>query len=253
MICNQSSNTLFHFTKDNPKHPGIKNIISILKTGFEPRRCKEDYNFIFSEPQPKENLIRYIPMVCFCDIPLSRAKIHMENYSNYGIGLKKKWGIENRISPVLYIPPIQKKTPLDDFHKSFFGRIAQILKMNKELDKYDNKNLFGILNMVKPCKGKLRKNGKDICFYDEREWRFLPDVPFNDLYKNRRKYYKKENFKNEPNLEFKSSDIKYIIVSQKDEISRIRNEIKQIDKYSPDEKESLCCKLISAKAIEEDF
>ncbi|MCZ7385732.1 MAG: abortive infection system antitoxin AbiGi family protein [Candidatus Methanoperedens sp.] len=250
MSDNQSSNTLFHFTKDSRKHPGLENIINILKTGFEPRFRKEDMNFLFSESPKREFLIRCIPMVCFCDIPLSRAKIHMENYSNYGIGLKKEWGIEKGISPVLYIPPIQSKI----FHKLFFGRIIQSLKTDKELDKNHKEILFGIFNMIKPYKGKLRKNGKEIVFYNEREWRFIPTIPYNTLYKNC--LNKKEKFndvlKREP-LDFQSSHIKYIIVSKQDEISRIWDEINKIEKYSLDEKKSLCTKLISAQAINEDF
>lgn len=244
MSINQSSNTLFHFTKDNRKHPGIENIISILKNGFEPRFCKEDLNFLFSEPPQEESIIRCIPMVCFCDIPLSHAKDHMDNYSNYGIGLTKEWGIENGINPVLYLSPIQKNN-----NNSFFERILQILKNTENRDEK-----FGIFNMIKPYEGKVRKNGKDIRFYDEREWRFLPNIPYNTSYRNCRNSNKKERFNKELKpLDFQSLDIKYIIVSNQDEMSRVWDEINKIEKYSSIEKKSLCCKVISAQTIEEDF
>lgn len=154
---------------------------------------------------------------------------------------------------------MQKGISADDFCKYLFGRIAQLLtnikkSSNKEFDQSYKENLFGILNMIKPIKGKLRRNGKDICFYDEREWRFLPTIPYNTLYKDCRYSYKRKKFnKKLKPLGFQSSDIKYIIVSQEDELSYIWDEIEKIEKYSSFEKKLLCSKVISAQAIQKDF
>lgn len=247
MSDNQSSNTLFHFTKNSKEHPGIKNIISILEKGFEPRLCKEDLNFIFKEYKNADFLIRYIPMVCFCDIPLKNAEFHMKRYSSYGIGLKKQWGLENGISPVIYVPPIPKKIN----HNSLFVRLIQIIDASENLEEK-----YGIFGMIKPYEGKfrMRKNGKPVHFYDEREWRFLHDPPYNTLYNKWRSKKKREKFyeKLKP-LEFQPSDIKYIIVSQEDEKSDIWDKIEKIEKYKPFEKKVLCSKVISAQEIQEDF
>ena len=86
-----SSNTLFHFTS------GIHRIISILKHGFfKPNLSLEDLSFLEIEEKVA------IPMVSFCDIPLSQTKAHMRVYGYYGIGLSKLWGKMNGVSPVLY-------------------------------------------------------------------------------------------------------------------------------------------------------
>ncbi len=141
-------------------------------------------------------------MVCFCDIPLSHAKNHMENYGYYGIGLNKDWGIKNSISPVLYAHQ----------ESEIIKNAAQISKVTKGFDK-DHKDdirvaLFRIFSMIKPYEGKLRKNGRIIRFYDEREWRFVP-YPWNISEKECRKYHKMKKLNDElPPLDFEPSDIR---------------------------------------------
>lgn len=76
-----SANTLFHFTNN------IDNIINILTNEFSPRYCMESFEFLGGC-----DLEIAIPMVCFCDIPLSQIKNHIENYGGYAIGLSKEWG-----------------------------------------------------------------------------------------------------------------------------------------------------------------
>ena len=113
---------------------------------------------------------------------------------------------------------------------------------------------FGVLNMIKPYKGQLRKNGKLIHFYDEREWRYLTTNPYNTSNKNGRNSNKKKQCNKElERLDFQGSDIKYIIVSKQEELSDIRGRICDLEKYSEVEKRSLGCKVISAQAIKEDF
>ncbi len=118
-------------------------------------------------------------MVCFCDIPLSHAKVHMKRYGKYGIGLSKDWGIKNKISPVLYA---HNKSEIFIYIAKLFSQVN-----NNE----DNIiHLQGIFSMVKPYKGKLQKNGKEIRFYDEREWRFVPRSSYSiskKIYNNPRK------------------------------------------------------------------
>ena len=86
-----SANTLFHFTKDS------NTLLSILSTKFYPRLCLEKNFFTVKEVGKIA-----IPMVCFCDIPLSQISEHVEHYGEYAIGLKKSWAIKNGITPILY-------------------------------------------------------------------------------------------------------------------------------------------------------
>lgn len=46
-----------------------------------------------------------IPMICFCDIPLTRAKFHSQNYGKYAIGYNKEFAQEifKGLNPVYYL------------------------------------------------------------------------------------------------------------------------------------------------------
>ncbi len=85
-----STSSIFHFTNDKEKLKGI------LKTNFKVSYCKETLQF------NNEGFIMHIPMVSFCDIPLSKAKNHIKSYGEYGIGLNKSWAVKNGLNPVLY-------------------------------------------------------------------------------------------------------------------------------------------------------
>lgn len=254
-----SSNTLFHFTNKR------KNVISILDFGFRPHYCLENLNFIFGDIPEQLELEEFkiaFPMVCFCDLTLSHTKNHMKNYGEYGIGLSKKWGIENKVSPVLYIHNASK---VFDAIKKIGGIVDE-----KHRDGVINDNLksiiFGhlheIYSMIKPYEGKLRneKIANIIRFYDEREWRFVPQgadgygmpkIDFSD--QTQLKKYNDEIWKKVV-IPFKPSDIKYIIVPKEKQIVSIIHEIERSkNNYSLDEKKLLCSRVISAEQIYEDF
>lgn len=89
-----SANTLFHFTKD------FSTLLSILKTKFYPRLCKERCLW-----EKSEDFIFAIPMVCFCDIPLSCISEHAAKYGGYAIGLKKL-GLLTRVLAQFYMSMI---------------------------------------------------------------------------------------------------------------------------------------------------
>lgn len=71
-----SAITLFHFTSN------IENLLGILTNNFYPRYCLEDHSAFFQELD-KEEAERAIPMVCFCDIPLSNIRKHISTYGRY--------------------------------------------------------------------------------------------------------------------------------------------------------------------------
>lgn len=83
-----SSTTLFHFTHE------FDTLVKILEEGLWPRYCVErDWG--------DKDLI--IPMVCTCEIPLSKMSFHQNKYGKYGIGLSKKWAKKKGFTPVLYV------------------------------------------------------------------------------------------------------------------------------------------------------
>ncbi|MBN1471996.1 MAG: hypothetical protein JW925_09460 [Syntrophaceae bacterium] len=91
-----STSTLFDFTAK------AEHLISILENEFRPRFCLEHRR----ELNPLESFLlndEAIPMVCFCDLPLSTIAPHLEFFGNYGLGLTKEWGIQNGLNPVMYM------------------------------------------------------------------------------------------------------------------------------------------------------
>lgn len=84
-----SSNSLIHFTKNK------STLCGILENDFKIKYCLETIN------AKRHQYIGAVPMVSFCDIPLSEVKDHIKKYGAYGIGLSKQWGIKNGLNPVL--------------------------------------------------------------------------------------------------------------------------------------------------------
>lgn len=130
---NISSNTLFHFSN-------WENLLSILENGFYPRFRTEKITFLKNIPFDVA-----IPMVSFCDIPLSQIKNHVRRYGSYGIGLTKSWGIYNGMNPVLYLKhdSVLAKN-LDNSLKSLGIFIALQEKRSEELKERHEKELKNI-------------------------------------------------------------------------------------------------------------
>lgn len=85
------TSSLFHYsgTLENLKH--------IISDGFKPNFCKETFNIF------EDVFCVGIPMVSFCDIPLTRSTTFKNRYKDYAIGLSKSWGLEKGLNPVLYV------------------------------------------------------------------------------------------------------------------------------------------------------
>lgn len=154
------ANTLFHFTKT------LDFLQGILANGFLPRYCLEDTRWIGVNFTP-------VPMVCFCDIPISRVGEHTSFYGSYGIGMTKEWALRNRLEPLIYTPPsgsvtrfLNELIDLDD---------DKLALVNEHLPIYTH--FRKITTLVKPLSGNMRmRDGlveKD--FYQESEWRYVPE------------------------------------------------------------------------------
>lgn len=254
-----SANTLFHFTKS------ISNLSNILTHTFSPKYCLEHISLI-----PEDNLDLAIPMVCFCDIPLSQIKDHVDTYGEYAIGLSKEWAMSNGISPILYL-----------YNNSFTHQILdKLFNAAFSLDKLEYSNsknvndssilsFFSLVFHTKPYIGKMWRDGKlkgNTTFYNEREWRFVPNISDLESFKARLSLRKDEyvieserkkyNAKLEAiKIRFTPNDIKYIIVSKESERLRMVEMIEgiKLGTYSTDEIKELNSKILSVEQIKEDF
>lgn len=240
-----SANTLFHFTNTQEK------ITSILRNEFYPRYSLEDLKPVLG---PGKEVA--VPMVCFCDIPLSQINNQTERYGKYAIGLNKEWGIRNKINPIIY-------TYSGALSATLFSNMRKALKSNTAKDDYIN-----LLCFTKPYKGKLWRHGryskKEVIFYDEREWRYIPKVDlkkeeipnflWKDEFLNEKTLKNKHKKLEKKKLSFRPKDIKYIIVEKENEIYDMVSEIRRIkNKFPYKEVEILITRIISMEHIREDF
>ena len=165
-----SSNTLFHFTCS------IEYLTNILSNEFRPHFCLENFSFIVENQSEYEELEFAVPMVCFCDIPLSQIGSHLSIYGNYGLGLSKEWGKRNGVAPVLYT-----------YGESLLAKNLQL--MVKSIKQEDNLKtsfrshlleiFYDLTCFVKPYEGDFFRKGKvisNVRFYNEREWRYIPKL-----------------------------------------------------------------------------
>jgi hypothetical protein len=177
-----STTTLFHYTKS------LARIKHILKDGIRATYCKEKI---------LENIFG-IPMISFCDIPISRTGLHREKYGNYAIGLDKEKALANRtlkglLNPVIYcasqglansiVAFLREGESLDcltesiynDFNnpdaqifehiKPSFEKIASIKSTQYKFLAYD------ILAYTKHYSGEHK--WKKVIYYNEHEWRVV--------------------------------------------------------------------------------
>ena len=244
---NPKSNTLFHFTKN------VITLQSILKNGFWPRYCQEDVSLL---TQDQFDFISF-PMVCFCDIPLSRIEDHVGFYGRFGLGMSRKWAEQNGLNPVLYLPTSNTLS-------------KQLLKLNefshKLPDAYRNKSLVTnryIYAHTKPGRGTMIVAGvpakKD--FYNECEWRFVATHVEIDAYLTKLKHEKDDVLDKANNLtrehcmlSFDPGDVRYIFVELDSDIPSMMNFIQsELDGHSGAALKILSSRVLSLESLNGDL
>ena len=169
-MSNLSSYSLFHFTSS------YNDLESILQNGLE-------YRWV-AEKLPTPGLAYLIPMICFCNIPLSMIEEHVDWYGKFAIGFKRSALRALGASPVFYL----------------HSDSALVYKGAKSINKY---KLERFLPYFKQFYGKQFHRGLSLYkykkFYDEKEWRLFTGDPeiitYTDL-KNleKQRQDKKDNF-----------------------------------------------------------
>jgi hypothetical protein len=240
-----SSNSIIHFTGEK------SHLKSILKSGFRPSFCKEKITF--------DNAMEiHVPMVSFCDIPLSKIKDHIGKYGEYGIGLTKDWAEKQGLNPVLYL---QQKSYLS---KSIIASIENSLSNDAVDWTGDEKRDLDVMRYIKNYQADLvRKNEifPDYRFSDEREWRYVPPQELESEFLQghseemsdeiwRRMALAMEKIR----LKFHPSDIKYIIIKNDSEITEMINFLRTDmgGEYTLHEIERLTTRILTSDQIESD-
>ena len=240
------SHTLFHFTKS------IDALKSILKNGFWPRYSLEDFNWYNSEM----GFIGY-PMVCFCDIPLTRIGEHVGFYGEYGLGLTKQWGMPNGLSPLIYL---SQSTPVSE---ALFRLFKNNVQNTQDYYEDSAKDINSIISYIKPVEGNILVGAiptpKE--FYQENEWRYVPKSHTISQWINKEDYADSKKLsqlnkiaKDDGVLQITPNDIKYIFVKSDANIPGIINFIQtELDYYSGNDLKILMSRVVSSESINVDL
>jgi hypothetical protein len=247
-----STNSIIHYTDslDNLKH--------IIEEGFKIKYCLESLKL----KDDFERLVAY-PMVCFCDIPFSDIKNHLDSYGYYGIGLSKKWASLNGLNPIIYI---EANSNIGTILNRHIGR--EILDDKQSIDELDYDrtiDYFKICSYLKNYEGPLAKGNKlleNYRFYDEREWRYVPPIEVmgglsniivGETYINNKPKFNKQL--NKIKLNFNFDDISYLVVKKEEEISELTKHLRNVysDKCTATNLEVLLTKIITVNQIISDF
>ncbi len=166
-----NAGSLFHYTKK------IDVLLKILKKGIRYSYSAEEFDndIIFAyEDGGKLNKCRLLedantprviamPMVSFCDIPLSRIAKHQERYGKYCIGLDKTAFLKywkGRISPVTYYPNPE--------FRDYFLYLSDLLN---DVGNFDGDALSEYCHQL--TKGKNVNDGVGVLAKDEKAMAFI--------------------------------------------------------------------------------
>lgn len=193
----------------------------------------------------------------------------MATYGNYALGLTKEWGVRNGVAPVLY------SYPTSGAARSIAALLTlEIHSSNPEglaapsaADEAQERLLTHVSDLIaflKPYEGPFLRQGRvlqNVRFYDEREWRYVPDDYHSFPTLEREEYLDflklrdaNEALRRLPRLSFEPSDIKYIVVATEVEVLPMIHEVERIKaKYTEDQVKVLTSRIISAEQIINDF
>ena len=274
---NYRTSSLFHFTKD----PGV--LLRILNTGLIPNYCREDLSYF------DRTVNVGVPMISFCDIPLTRTSMFKARYGDYAIGLSKEWALRKQINPILYVNDERillslgflraYKSSLDGEVKSRGGGETSISinlsdpESLKGITAFINRNnandaVYSLMGYMKRYISK-GPDGSDQSNYIENEWRYVVTGEGID-WKWSLDEYKKcrgKGDKPEPSealkaqkLTFNVEDITHIIVKTESEVHHFVDTILAMKNIggldvmlAEDDRKLLLTKIISQEKIERDF
>lgn len=156
------------------------------------------------------------------------------------IGIKRTYARQQGVKPVWYV--------------TSESNLVRNLVKTKTLSEYERKHLLPYLKQFlgnqyyqKQQKQKRKK------FYDEREWRYIPDNSLVEPYfclKNQQN--KSTAIQNGERMNLDLNMVEYIIIEKESDFDRILKELKTISKKKV-RYESMVAKIMTAKQIERDF
>ena len=245
-----TSNCVFHFT------PTRESLEGILVENFKISYCVES---IHLDPSKTKKPAKFgVPMVSFCDIPLSQVKEHISKYGAYALGLSKDWAKAQGLCPVQYVASgsfyaksLRRNIVGDDGPNSIMNYLDSVeIDLGRYCKMYEGP-------LVRP-----KKTYNSYRFYDEREWRYVPErsddfpaVIAVDQYRTKEQKDEANSAFGDLRLKFGPEDIRYIIVDGEDDIPLFIDTIRRAKgtNYSHSEVERLTTRILTKSQIENDF
>ena len=236
-------------------------ITAVKNKMLSPRYCDENIEYLKIDGIKKVA----IPMKCFCDINMHKLNEHLFWYGYYGLAFSKEWGMKKGVQPIQYINP--RSSLCNDFSQAFSSALKIKAKKQTNAQKQMKSYMLHELMYYKPYSGYMEnRNSKEStlkCFADECEWRYIPDVTkvgFEQLYFDAGIFNagilndlsNSMSGISEISLNFKYSDIKYIIVKSTEDFIKLTNEISNMQLNKATEYE-LISKIIVWDSSRGDF
>lgn len=226
----------------------------ILEDNFKVFNCKEEVIL-----GGRKSTLR-IPMVSFCDIPLSEVKDHISKYGNYGIGLTKDWGMRKLLNPVLYVA---QNSSLSASYRQALIHFTTDVTPDYTQWSGEQKAIADVIRYMKNYEGPLERKGQKIDSYrfsDEREWRFVPPHSAECRMLINEQVYQKSTDKyddllEDMRLDFEPDDIKYIIINDDSEIGEFVDHLRRVKgkSYSLHDVERLTTRIFTTNQIMSDI
>lgn len=238
-----SSNTLWHQTKKE----GLKGIIK--------DRCLYISYSLEDITSNRYNAKFAYPMISVCDLPLAETGNYLKKYGDYTIGLCAEWGRKNHFSAVWYCD--QNSFALKTIVEMLAKKVSDYGE--KVEDDTDYQKIVYILSYIKQYEGPLPKRHYKKCrFYDEREFRYVPDAETLSAIGEKQMLWDYDAYKKAHknsallsknlNIPFEWEDVKFIIVEKDSEKIEFRN---LIQKYSG--RNDLNISFFTNKEVKEDI
>ena len=261
------TSSLFHYTKN------FDDLKLLIENGLKLNYCKEKIG----------DLVIGIPMISFCDIPLSRASEHKNKYGSYAIGLSKEYfkriNAEQPIAnSVMYVSNSMLEKSILEIKKMIDksqserklpqtndGLLSAVNYFNLLWDTMTNSfQRSYILGFIKPEFDK--ESGRSN--YAEREWRLI--MPECDRYEwkwSEKEYDEWRGDKSKPKpeingniLHFTVNEISHIIVANdkdvKELVKHLTNDVSKIGDHNITTKDDiylLISKITSFEQIERNY
>ncbi|MFU2203808.1 abortive phage resistance protein AbiGI [Streptococcus hyovaginalis] len=184
-----TANALFNFMRE---YSYLEK--AILNMAICPRYYPEDISYLNLKYNSKDLTEWYIPMTCFCDIPLHQISYHAEGnsillndkgYGKFSIAFHKEFGIRKGIQPIHYLNT--SSAQVEEL------TAALNILINKDSDYSEDSDIlmnfiFEYIRMIKPYTGKMKRRDRDNNvieikknFQDEHEWRYIPKLNPREL------------------------------------------------------------------------